>query len=95
MSRFSILLTGLAITGSLTGCAVMDIGRDAMTRTTSMFKPDGRDYADGTDEDGSEWNFVGDEGRADQKRERDPDPWWKSSIMSDKARNIEHNLGID
>ena len=47
------------------------------------------------DEEEDEWGFVGDEGRAEQPRERDPDRWWQNLIMSQEARNIERNLGID
>lgn len=95
MHRLSIasILAGLLI--SSTGCAMMSLGRDAVTRTAKMFTPDSRDYDDGSDESGKEWEFVGDEGRADQQRERDPDPWFKRYLMSEKARSIEHNLGID
>jgi hypothetical protein len=42
-----------------------------------------------------EWSFVGKQGRAGQPREKDPSPWFQKYLMSDKARSIEHNLGID
>jgi hypothetical protein len=80
---------------SSTGCTVMSLGRDAITKTSRMFIPNSRDYDDGSDDSGKEWEFVGDEGRGDQEREKDPDPWFRQYLMSEKARSIEHNLGID
>mgnify|MGYP001187655085 CR=1 FL=1 len=40
------------------------------------------------------WTQVGK--LADDKRpiERDPAPWWRKHVMSDKARQIERNLGF-
>lgn len=87
------IVAGLLI--SSTGCTVMDASRNALSRTTSMFTPSTRAYDDGLDDDGSEWSFVGEEGRADQERETDPDPWFRKHLMSEKARSIEHNLGFD
>lgn len=78
-----------------TGCHSMMSPRDAWRQTVSSFRPDTRDYADGSTESGSEWDFVGEEGRGDQERERDPDPWFKQNLMSPKAQSIERNLGID
>lgn len=60
-----------------------------------MFTPNPRDWDTDAAEDKGEWDFVGDEGRAGQEREQDPDPIYKRYLMSDKARAIEHNLGID
>lgn len=80
---------------SSTGCMVMDASKAAYKTTARMFSPSTRSYDDGLDDNGSEWNFVGDEGRAEQERERDPDPWFKKHLMSEKARSIEHNVGID
>lgn len=75
------------------GCAVVDMSRDAMVRTTSMFRPDPKDYDEGADDDGKDWAFVGEEGRADQKRDRNPEAWLDDLISSPKARAIERNLG--
>lgn len=95
MSRpaLTIILAGLVCTS--TGCQSMTSPTAAWRQTVSMFRPDTRDYDDGTTDDGSDWDFVGDEGRAGQQRERDPDPWFKQNLMSPKARSIERNLGID
>lgn len=89
----SSIVAGLLV--SSTGCTVMTNGRDAFMKTARMFRPNPRDVDDSSDDAEEEWNFVGDEGRADQAREVDPDPWFKKNLMSDKARSIEHNLGID
>ena len=89
----TIIVAGLILTS--TGCQTLQSPQSAWRQTTSMFRPDTRDYGDGTEDDGSEWDFVGKEGRSEQQRERDPDPWFKQNLMSAKARSIEHNLGID
>lgn len=88
-----IIVAGILL--SSTGCVVFERGKYAMRQTSRMLRPDTRDYDDDTDADSGEWDFVGDEGRADQKREMDPDRWWKKYIMSDKANSIERNLGVD
>lgn len=92
------LILSLLVLTSLTsssGCVVVDMSRDAMKRTTSMFRPDSKDYDEGSDDDGSEWSFVGEEGRAEQKPDRNPDAWIDDLIMSPKARSIERNLGYE
>jgi len=60
-----------------------------------MFKPRQTDYRDETEEEDDEWDFVGQEARGTQTRERDPDRWWHKWFMSEKARSIERNVGID
>lgn len=88
-----IIVAGFII--SSTGCTSLTGPQNAFAKSSRMFKPDTRDYDDGSDEDGHEWDFVGKEGRAGQEREQDPDPWFKQMFMSEKARSIERNLGID
>jgi hypothetical protein len=60
-----------------------------------MFTPNPDDWDTGVEKDEEEWDFVGEEGRGDQTRERDPDQWFKKHLMSEKANSIERNLGID
>ena len=74
---------------------MLSASRDAMVQSAKMFKPNPNDGNALTSDDDDEWNFVGQEGRADQKRERDPDRWWQNLVMSPEARHIERNLGID
>ena len=78
-----------------TGCALLNSGRNAFSETARLVRPKPYDTPMNHDEDDDKWGFVGDEGRADQPRERDPDRWWQNLIMSQEARNIERNLGID
>lgn len=78
-----------------TGCSLVESPKSATRRFTRMFTPNGRDWSDPAHEDHGEWDFVGDEGRAEFGREQDPDPWYGKHLMSDKARSIERNLGID
>lgn len=96
MIRFRLILLGLcliSITGS--GCAMVEHPKTAMRQMTRMFTPNPNDWDEQSDEDSGEWDFVGEEGRGDQTRERDPDPWFKKYLMSEKANSIERNLGID
>lgn len=78
-----------------TGCAVFEASGNAMKQTTRMFRPKPFDEPVDPLPDEDEWGFVGDEGRADLPRQRDPDRWWQNLVMSEEARNIERNLGID
>ena len=78
-----------------TGCSMMESPRVAARRMTRMFTPHPTDWGHDAADDTAEWDFVGDEGRADVVREKDPDQWFKRFLMSDKANSIERNLGID
>jgi hypothetical protein len=77
------------------GCSMVEHPRSAMRRMTRMFTPNPTDFDEQSDEDTGEWDFVGDEGRGEQDRERDPDQWFKKYLMSEKANSIKRNLGID
>lgn len=92
--RIPVVIFGL-LTITVTGCSLVEHPKSAMRRMTRMFTPNAEDWDKDADEDAGEWDFVGDEGRGDQTRERDPDPWFKKHLMSEKANSIERNLGID
>lgn len=91
----TILLTACMAGLSLAGCSIVESPRSAMRRMTRTFTPRAVDADDDSEKDDGQWDFVGDEGRAEYDRERDPDPWYGKYIISDKARSIERNLGID
>lgn len=96
MIRFRLILMGLGmLTVFSSGCSMIEHPKSAMRRMTRMMTPNPTDFDEQSDEDTGEWDFVGDEGRGDQTRERDPDPWFKKYLMSEKANSIERNLGID
>lgn len=80
---------------AISGCSMVESPKSATRRMTRMFTPNPEDWDSEVNEDDQEWDFVGDEGRSDQSRERDPDPWFKKYLMSEKANSIERNLGID
>lgn len=62
----------------------------------AAFRPNPNDYRDAGDDPGAEWDFVGDEGRAEQSREFEADDqWFKKYLMSKRARSIERNLGFE
>ncbi|MCX7388029.1 MAG: hypothetical protein NTX48_15300 [Planctomycetales bacterium] len=90
-----IRLTACLIALQLAGCAMVESPRVAMRRMTRQFTPRPTDVGEDSDEDDGQWDFVGDEGRADYDRERDPDPWYGKYIISEKARSIERNMGVD
>ena len=92
--RMPIVILGL-LAVTVTGCSLVEHPKSAMRRMTRMFTPNPEDWDKGTAEDAGKWDFVGDEARGDQSREKDPDPWFKKHLMSDKANSIERNLGID
>jgi hypothetical protein len=83
------------LTFFLSGCAMVEHPGSAMRRMTRMFTPNPHDGDSQVATDTGEWDFVGEEGRGEQDRERDPDPWFKRYLMSPKANSIERNLGID
>ena len=90
----AMLLNAALLTLLATGCHLLEHPKNASRRFGRMFTPKPFD-GEVADDDHGEWNFVGDEGRADYAREQDPDPWFGKYLMSDKARSIERNLGID
>ncbi len=59
-------------------------------------RPNSNDYREASDDPGSEWDFVGEEGRADQQTVvEEGDQWFKKYLMSPRARSIERNVGVD
>jgi len=89
------LFTACLIGLQLAGCSMVESPRTAMRRMTRTFTPRPVDPGDDSDKDDGQWDFVGNEGRADCDRDRDPDPWYGKYIVSEKARSIERNLGVD
>ena len=95
MKRTTYLIIVAAFFFSASGCATFPSTKKTASKTSDRgdsSKADGDAEADDT---GKEWDFVGREGRKDQAREKDPDPWFRKHLMSEKARSIENNLGID
>ncbi|HUG90042.1 MAG TPA: hypothetical protein VML55_04360 [Planctomycetaceae bacterium] len=93
--RFVMLtVLPLALCG-LAGCVLTDSVREPARETRRLTAPPAADARDFSQDAGDEWSYVGEDARGNQTRERDPDTWWKKWIMSEKARNIERNLGYD
>lgn len=90
-----ILSVACLISLQLAGCSMVESPASAKRRLTRMFTPRPTDNDEDVDSDDGEWDFVGHEGRSGLKREKDPDPWFGKYIISDKARAIERNLGVD
>ena len=95
-----MLLTASLIVLQMTGCATMESRRATERKMAHDKKFKDQDASD--DEDGEQeeeesedpWKFVGDQGRAGMDREEIPDPWFGKHLQSQKARDIERNLGF-
>ena len=90
----ALLLTVLATTG-LPGCLLVEPWGDFWRQVKRNAKPSADDQRDFTRESQEEWRVVGDEGRRHQTVEVDPDQWYRKYILSEKAREIEENLGFE
>jgi hypothetical protein len=91
-----VILTMLPLAlAAVPGCVLTDLVRETARQTKTLYTPRPTDYRDTTEEPSDEWAFVGEDARGNQPREVDPDPWWKQKVMSQKARDIERNLGFD
>lgn len=92
----SICLLGAATVAlNLTGCLLFEPWADfwhEMKRTSVPRAEDRRDFTENSQED---WSVVKKEARKDQVAEKDPDPWYRQYVLSEKAREIEENLGFE
>ena len=96
MRRGISVLTLLLVVTSSSGCALTEPMRPVARYAKNLFTFRGTDYSDPTEDEVDYWiTDAADEARGDRPRERDPDRWWKDYIMSEKARSIERNVGID
>ena len=102
-SRFMLLTASLMVL-PLTGCSTIESWRSPDRKIAENKKSEDRDVSgddEEDEEDGEEeetddpWKFVGDQGRAGMDREEIPDPWFGKHLYSQKARDIERNLGFD
>jgi hypothetical protein len=91
---FALLLTAGLV--ALPGCAAMNSMKTAAAETVETFRPGTHGYHDATAESSDPWvQEVGDQARGHQTKEKDADPeWMRNFLMSQKARDIESNLGI-
>lgn len=79
-----------------TGCGIVPAVQDLGSYMKSRLKPRHADYTMGAEEESDAW--VEDNltvARETRHVTKDPDPWWKEYFMSEKARSIERNVGID
>lgn len=92
-----LLSSGLLLAGTamFSGCILIESAQEMGRQSARVFKLRETDYRDTSEEVSTEWDFVGDEARAIRGVEKDPDPWFKKYFMSEQARSIERNLGID
>lgn len=96
-----MLLTASLIVLQMTGCSTIAPWRSPDRKLAEDKRSKDHDLSDDEEEDGEEeetedpWKFVGDQGRAGLDREEIPDPWFGKHLYSQKARDIERNLGFD
>lgn len=96
MQRGAISILLLALVAGSSGCALTQPLNSITRYAKDLFTFRGTDYVDPTEEEDDAWiSEAGDEARGDRPREKDPDQWYKKYVMSEKARSIERNLGID
>ena len=93
--RLSFVLTASLVLIGQTGCALQEQWAGVWHDTKRLATPDPTDRRDSTENPDQDWSFVGDEGRAGQEVTTDPDQWYRKYIMSEKARQIEENLGFE
>lgn len=92
-SRLMCGVAILLIAGFLSGCLVIDAGREMWKQTVKVLTPDPSGYNDGIDESESDplfssWDKQAHGLRPVEKGAGDP-------LLSAKARQIERNLGAD
>lgn len=78
-----------------TGCALIKPTETFFGGLGRALKFRPNDYRDTTDEPTDEWDFVGKDARGNRPVLREPDTWWQKYMMSEKARSIERNLGVE
>jgi hypothetical protein len=79
------------------GCAVMSTMREVTSQTVEALRPSSFDGWDPGSETSDPWiQQAGAEARGDRPVEKEYDPLGlKKYVMSDKARDIERNMGIE
>ena len=93
--RLSIVLIASVVLVAQAGCAFQKQMAGVWHETKRLATPDPTDRRDSTENPDQDWSFVGEEGRAGQEVQVDPDQWYRKYIMSEKARQIEANLGFE
>lgn len=79
----------------LCGCLLAEPIHQTWAFTKNTFKPRGVNDVDTTEKVDHTWRGVADEGRRGHKVEKDPDQWYRNYFMSEKAREVERNFGIE
>ncbi|MFH5805072.1 hypothetical protein [Alienimonas sp. DA493] len=77
------------------GCAVKDMAEEAWFQTRRTLRPTSKGYEDPAENPADDWSEVRRFGRPNQESVEDDPDWYRKHFMSEKARDIEHNLGYD
>jgi len=94
MRRFCLWILAASSLAAVGGCALVQPAQTLARSSWRSLRPKPNDYRDTIDESEDQWAFVGEEARGTRPVEHDPDPF-KKFLMSEKARSIERNLGVD
>ncbi len=92
--RLFILALCTTASVSLSGCAVLDAGKEMTRSTLDVFEPNHRDYDDEGELVAENWSEYGKNARADRPTDKLDDPINKWTL-SDKAKSIERSVGYE
>ena len=96
LGRRAVAGVVLALAATQAGCAMIMTPTEAWRSMKQAFTPDENDLVTGTKaEEDKMWRVAGEEGRRGNAVEKDPDEWYRKYFMTDKAREIERNLGYE
>ncbi len=96
MRCIASLVVFIGLCALQSGCVLIEPMQEMSRQTKRIFTFRPGDYRDMTEEETDDWtDDVGREGRGNQPFEQDPDQLWRNWFMSEKARSIERNVGIE
>ncbi len=97
MSRRDLMLALVLPACLLSGCAAFDTGRAMMSQTIEAIRPNTDHYNDPTSASGDPWvQSAGVEARGERPMTQANDPLGLRNVfMSEKARDIERNVGFE
>lgn len=84
-----------AAVGGLSGCSTFAGPGETWRSMKEAFTIRNDNRRNSTEEKDEQWRGVADEGRRGQEVEHDVDQWYRKYFMSEKAREIERNFGIE
>ena len=84
------------ILAALPGCMLAEPFQQTWFATKQAVKSDGGlGVPNPADQEDKSWRYVAEEGRPKRPVEKDPEQWYRKYVMSEKAREVERNFGIE